>query len=105
MEKDIPIGYLRECFSYDLESGFLTWLPRPRERFKTSQSHGTWNARYAGREAGAAHSGGYRTVTLSFGGSKHRLLGHRIVFALVNGEWPKRERSTTSMGVVATIGL
>lgn len=91
MEKDIPIDYLRECFSYDPESGFLAWLPRPREHFSSYGAWRSWSTRYGGSMAGPGVGGDHRRVEITFGGKRVGLLVHRAIWAIVTGEWPLSE--------------
>lgn len=83
--KEIPVDELRRLLSYDPETGALTWLYRPREMFKTDQSFGMWNTRYAGKPAFTyiSHCGYHE-------GAIHnaRYKAHRVAWALHTGEWP-----------------
>jgi hypothetical protein len=76
----IPVDVLREFFTADDSSpSGLRWK-------KTGTSVG---ARYRqGSVAGSAKSGGYWQTTLTIDGKAHRLLAHRVVFALHTGAWP-----------------
>lgn len=80
----LPFAYLHECFSYDPWTGDLTWKERPIEHFKSSRGRNIANATYAGKIAGAM-SHGYNSVVI--GASGYR--AHRIIWAMVYGEWPK----------------
>lgn len=80
------LAYLRECVSYDPESGELTWLERPRSHFKRERDWNAWNARFAGKPAGSVHPKGYLTIGLRPYGS---IKAHRVGFALGNGRWPQ----------------
>ena len=64
---------LRELFSYDMETGFLTRLIRVSP-----------NAR-VGQRAGTLNENGYRAVNVD----KKLYLEHRIVWFYMMGEWPK----------------
>lgn len=86
-------SYLRECLSYDAESGNMTWRERPANHFKAGQKTpehqaAIWNAKYCGKPAFVSvGSHGYATSSLS----GKRMSGHRVAWALHYGEWPKGE--------------
>ena len=67
---------LRKLLTYNASTGELLWLPR---------GDAWWDVRYGNKPAFAADDGrGYRTGTLS----KRKLFAHRVIWALVHGEWP-----------------
>lgn len=67
---------LRKLLTYNPATGELLWLPR---------GDNWWDSRYANKPAFAADDGrGYRTGTLS----KRKLFAHRVIWAVVYGEWP-----------------
>jgi hypothetical protein len=77
-----PVEFLRECFSYNYDSGELWWRNRPREHFRSEDRWKFFNTRYAGRTAGSYHNRGYRAVEFTFGGTKFGTLSHRVIWAL-----------------------
>lgn len=79
--------YLAECFSYDGQSGSLTWLERPPSHFRNAKGHAIQRAR-AGRVTGCFDaSTGYLVI-----GLKGKIYyAHRLIWALVTGEWPDGE--------------
>lgn len=77
-------GYLRECFDYDPETGMLTWRERPSWHFRTERARNSWNARYAGYEAGKSKSNGYRLVGLV----SEQYQAGRLIFKLMTGRDP-----------------
>jgi len=85
-KNNIPIPYLRECFEYDPETGVIRWHERPRSHFPDDRMHRSWNTRFAGTTAGTP-SKGYVQVRLL----GHFIHAHRIIWALVTGEWPTDE--------------
>lgn len=79
--------YLRLCFAYAPETGELTWMPRPREHFKTAHGHQVFLSRYAGKPSGSVSLGGYVVVGLD--GRVYR--AHRVIWAIVTGRWPSKD--------------
>ena len=88
----IPARELRKLVELDPSTGKMTWKHRDASYFKDSGGRYTqdraarvWNTRYAGKPAfDAPHRMGYLTGTLFY----KDLLAHRVVWALVYGEWP-----------------
>lgn len=71
-KEPFPVERLREMFSYDPESGVVTWI-------------GPHKFMRAGRAAGSVlKSIGYRTIKIN----RVRYLEHRICWALYYGTWP-----------------
>jgi hypothetical protein len=78
----LPVEKLRQLFEYNAETGELVW-----KRREPKDNRGNFNAQFAGKRAGSPHCKGYRHVGI--GGRLY--LEHRVVYALVNGEWPPEE--------------
>ena len=85
-KEELPVSFLQECLLVDFETGFLTWKVRPESHFKTKRSCSVWNARYAGKRAGAQAVNGYWHLSVN---DRH-YYAHRIVVAMFLGEWPSR---------------
>jgi hypothetical protein len=64
----------------DHATGEFTWLPREVLRPQDK----TWNRRHAGKTVGVRRSDGYVSVGLN----NRRILGHRLVWLYLYGEWP-----------------
>ena len=70
---DPSVNVLREAFDYDPEGGHLIWRRKRR----------------CGKIAGSINGDGYITINLRWKGVRYSLLAHRVIVALVMGEWPK----------------
>ena len=92
-KKDLPSPeVLRQLLRYEPETGKLIWRPRgapffaggdyPADRLAKS-----WNGRFAGKDAGTVHAKGYRYIKID----SQCFAAHRIVVAMVSGEWPTYE--------------
>jgi hypothetical protein len=79
-----PADHLRECLSYDADSGVLVWKVRPLHHFKNAHGMNTFNAKFAGKVATSLLNGRYLTV--SIGG--RTLLAHRVIWKMVTGDEP-----------------
>lgn len=82
-EDRVSVDRLRQHLLYDPQSGILTWLDRPFIRACV-------NARTRFQVAGKT-SDGYVRITITVDGVECYLLGHRIAWALMLGEWPSEE--------------
>lgn len=79
------VSFLRECFSYNPETGVIIWLPRPQIHFSTVRVCKTWHTRFCGKEAGGLNQNGYIEIGILGGLMK----AHRIAWAMSYGEYPK----------------
>lgn len=79
----IDVAYLRECFSYDTETGVITWRERPRHHFGSDHTCRVWNTKNAGREL-THNSNGYVLVAIN----RRLHKSHRVAWAIATGEWP-----------------
>ena len=76
--------YLRECFTYDPETGVIRWERRPQRHFVNLQTCKMWNTRYAGKIAGFIHKQGYREIPIN-----HRhYKSHRVIWKLMTSKEP-----------------
>ena len=89
VKKPLPdAAYLRKVLTYDPNTGILTWLPRPKEHFKTHAAFIRWNKLHAGKPAFASGKvGDYKTGALD--GVNY--MAHRIAWAHVYGDMGSKE--------------
>lgn len=80
-----PIEFLRECFSYDPDTGVVRWKTRPDHHFVSPQRANNCNSRLAGTVAGTAQTDFYTVVRVQHEGRSRHLSTHRIGFALQTG--------------------
>lgn len=84
-----PAEYLRECFSYDPETGSLKWRERPESHFLHCRRGPVWeakrrNALSAGKEFGVRNTHGH----IRGGLDGELFYAHRIIWKMVYGEEP-----------------
>lgn len=77
--------YLKECLSYDRESGVLTWLHRPRKHFRTDRGYNTFVSQKVGKKTGciSATKDGLFYVKVAI--NKKLYLAHRLAWIIENG--------------------
>ncbi len=88
--REIAIGFLHQCLSYDKETGSLCWRHRPISHFGSDRQTRRWNTRYAGKIAGSvfcSETKGYRVVLIN----KRGYQAARIIVALMTESWPTAE--------------
>jgi hypothetical protein len=93
MANSMDIDLLRKLIDYDPDTGILTFKERSLEYFKDCKyplrTHGVWNKRFAGKEAGSitfSNKKSYKTIHVMVLGSTY--LAHRLAWAIYYGEWP-----------------
>lgn len=84
----LPIEFLRECFSYDPETGVLRWRHRPASHFPTDADAAGWNKQNAGSLAFPLSADGYHRSEVRHEGRRLRLTAGRVAYALHHGEQP-----------------
>lgn len=85
LEDAVTYGKVRALLNYDRSTGLFFWKSRPRSMFKDDKSFGMWNSRYAGKEAGAELTGGYKRIRIE--GSSY--LAHRLAWLYTFGQFPR----------------
>lgn len=87
---DITPELIRQLLRYEPETGKLFWLERCSAHFMPTRRCGSkktksWNTRFAGKEAMTANNGNGYLIGEIF---NIKLYTHRVIWALVTGEWP-----------------
>lgn len=77
--------YLNECFTYNPDTGVLSWKTRPREHFNTDRSWKRFNSTLAGTDIINVDSHGYVAVRIG----KKLMRVHRVAWVMMTGEVPK----------------
>ncbi len=85
---NVPIDFLKECFSYNAFSGQILWNERPKSHFSNDTYWRMWNTSHAWKIAGSPMTNGYLMVQIRHGGIKTGILAHRIAWAITHGHWP-----------------
>jgi hypothetical protein len=83
---------MRKLLRYDEDTGKLFWNARTPDMFSSGYRSSVgncrnWNARHAGKEAFTSVSKGYLVGSVF----KVKMKSHRVVWAIVNGVWPKNQ--------------
>jgi len=86
--KQIPYAIVERLLRLDEATGALFWKERTPDLFKVASDCPGWNKRYAGKEAFINVSKGERSGYKIGSIFKQRFPAHRIVWLLVNKEWP-----------------
>ena len=81
IEEFMSPDYFAECFTYDPETGILTWKARPDHHFQTLVEGTRHRARFAGKPAGGCDNG-YRYIRLC----GVYVAAHYIAWAIHYGE-------------------
>lgn len=85
--KPLPsLDILKESFDYNQDTGELFWKTRPRSHFSSLRGHSVFNATFAGKVAGHAHT---RNFYIEVRLMKKLYKAHRVIWKMVTGEDPK----------------
>lgn len=84
---------LRQLLTYQPETGDLFWKERPENMFgggayPPDRLAKSWNTKFAGKVAGSENGTGHLRLSV-FG---HRIVCHRVAWAMHYGEWPPSDR-------------
>lgn len=96
-----PVDFLRECFSYDPETGEFRWRRRPTHHFENEAVAAAWNTRHAGERAFTSRvNHGYLSCEVVFMGRRARLNAARVALKMATGAEPEtvdhRDRVVTN---------
>lgn len=87
-DKSLPSPeLLNKLLRYDAEAGKLFWQKRSQDTMTSQDYCDRWNARWANKEAFSTIIDGYKVGKI-FG---RPFRAHRVIWALVNGSWPKND--------------
>lgn len=86
-EAELSPTFVRECLSYDADTGVLRWNVRPDDHFSTPGIARAWNERWAGRMAGNLKPNGRHMTRLG----PYCVFSHRIAWCLHYGSWPDHD--------------
>ena len=88
MSNDLPKPeLLRKLLRYESRSGKLFWRKRELSMFKRESNGRGWNTRCADTAAGTIDGKGYLSVNIL----GRLYIGHRVIFAMCHGHWPKNQ--------------
>ena len=91
---DLTQEYLKECVTYDPETGSFAWNERPIHHFKDSEKqkwqtkeiiHKNWNNRYANKLSGNLSPINYITIRMN----NKSYLAHRLAWLYMEGYFPE----------------
>lgn len=86
-----PVEFLRECFSYDPETGQFVWRRRPDHHFTRESDARAWNSQNAGNLAfQGREKEGYGRSEVRYEGRRCRMRSSRVAFKLMTGEEPEQ---------------
>jgi len=87
--------YLNECFSYNPDTGILSWKPRPVHHFTDEWLQRRSNTRWAGKEAGSKCRQGCNGkpaciyVNMFLEGRIIAFVAHRIIYGMLGLDCPE----------------
>lgn len=87
MKEKLTQQYLKECVTYNPDTGIFTWNTRPLSHFKNSHCCNAWNARWANKYTGSISDEGYFLVKVNHKTYK----AHRIAFLYMEGYFPENQ--------------
>ncbi len=89
--KGITREMVCQVLDYNKETGLLIWKQRPVSMFGgDNRICNSWNAKYAGKEAGTIHGKGYIYIGI-LSPFKLRAFAHDLIWFIMTGEWPKAQ--------------
>jgi hypothetical protein len=86
----IPVAYLKECFSYDPNTGNCYWkVDRPVEHFPAVMQYKRYLTMYAGKQITRLDNEGYCNATFGYLGKYYKVKLHQIIAAIMGIEVPE----------------
>ena len=86
----MDIDFLKECLTYNEETGYFYWKIRPLHHFKNAHAMNIWNSLYSNKKAGTVNSSNncdhYKRVKISV--NSKSIMAHQIAWSFVNGQIP-----------------
>lgn len=88
---EVPLDYVLECVSVDIDSGQAVWRRRPESHCASQGERSVlYTRRYEGKPVSLQVGiEGYRFFKLTYEGRRHRIKMHRLVLAVALGGWPQ----------------
>jgi hypothetical protein len=86
-KKELTKEYLKECVTYNHETGIFIWNERPLHHFKNSHGMNTFNSQRKFNKINGIGNHGYLYVRIN---RTHYLL-HRLAWFYEYGVWPKEQ--------------
>jgi hypothetical protein len=83
MKKRIAYRLLRECLTYDPDTGVFTWLHRPLSHFSDIRAQSITNTLFAGKAAGTKED---KHIQIGIFGRRYP--AHVLAWFYSYGEWP-----------------
>ena len=86
----ITIEYIKECISYDQNTGITKWNIRPRNHFDSELAAKKFNNRFGGKEIVSFNtkSSGHKYKRITLFGKTQYL--HRVIWFYMYGHFPKK---------------
>lgn len=85
------LDYLKECLSYDPDTGDFTWKYRPLTHFRNRMGWNVFNTKYAGKRAGTYPDADcpfpYVLIGVTIGNKKCQFTAHTLAWAFSGREF------------------
>jgi len=88
MKNKLTQEYLKECLTYNPNTGIFTWNIRPLSHFKTKRSWNIWNSRYSNTKSGSVSK---KLGYLFIGINSKSYYAHRLAFLFQEGYLPENQ--------------
>jgi len=81
---DMPLDLMLEFVDFDSQTNVFTWKFRDRKWFTSDRIFKCWNSRWVGKKLFTCYNQGYLVSYIL----DYRVLEHRAIWAMHNGDWP-----------------